>query len=76
MLMTDTANTEPAKHTVVEGVAYQTVGDAITNLYVVLGGKRIYVFGKAAGDELTADEAKKAAKPPKAAAAADTDAKD
>lgn len=66
MLMTDTANNGPAKHTVVEGVAYQTVDDAITNKYVVLGGKRVYVFGVEAGEELTAAQAKKAATAPKA----------
>lgn len=53
----------PAKHTVKQGIAYATIGDAITRNYVVLGGKRIYVFAEA-GTEITAAEAKKAAKAP------------
>lgn len=61
-------NNEP-KHTVQQGVAYQTVGNSITRNYVVLGGKRIYVFGAKPGDELTKNEARKMAKEPKAAAA-------
>lgn len=52
------------KHIVVEGVAYQTVGNSITNKYVEINGKRVYVFGHKAGAEITAAEAKKAAVDP------------
>lgn len=63
------ANNEPkteAKHVVQEGVAYQTVGDAITNLYVVMGGQRTYVFGAKPGDELTKSQARRMSHAPKA----------
>lgn len=65
--MSNTNNTPAAKHTVKEGIAYQTVGNCITNLYVVLGGKRVYVFGAKAGDEITASQAKRLSQEPKSA---------
>jgi len=63
-----TQNSEP-KHAVKQGVAYHTVDDVLTRNYVSLGGKRVYVFGAKLGDELTKAQAKKMAKPPKAAPA-------
>lgn len=52
----------PTKHTVKRGVAYVELesGKLVRN-YVVLGGKRVHVDAEE-GDELTADQAKKAAK--------------
>lgn len=61
-------NNEP-KHVVQQGVAYHTVNDVLTRNYVVLGGKRVYVFGAKVGDELSKSQARRLAHPPKAAAA-------
>lgn len=61
------ADNEPkteAKHTVQQGVAYQTVGSAITRNYVVMGGKRVYVFGAQPGDEITKSQARRMSQAP------------
>lgn len=54
-----------AKHSVQQGVAFQTVEDAITRTYVVMGGKRHYVFGAKVGDELTKSQVRRMSHPPK-----------
>ena len=57
---------ETPKHTVQQGIAYQTVNGHLTRNYVSLGGKRVYVFGAKVGDELTKSQASRLATPPKA----------
>ncbi len=73
------ADNEPkteAKHTVQQGVAYQTVGSAITRNYVVMGGKRVYVFGAQPGDELTKSQARRMSTEPKPVENPQTDTED
>lgn len=65
MLMDNNEPKTEAKHTVQQGIAYQTVDDAITRNYVVLGGKRVYVFGAKPGDELSKSQARRMSTPPK-----------
>lgn len=66
MLMDNNEPKTEAKHTVQQGIAYQTVGDAITRNYVVMGGKRVYVFGATVGDEITKSQARRMSHAPKA----------
>lgn len=65
MLMDNEPKPEQPKHTVQQGVAHQTVGAAITRNYVVMGGKRVYVFGAKVGDELTKSQARRMSTEPK-----------
>jgi len=66
MLMDNDEPKTEAKHTVQQGIAYQTVDGAITRNYVVLGGKRLYVFGAQPGDELSKSQARRMSHAPKA----------
>lgn len=65
MLMDNNEPKTEAKHTVQQGIAYQTVDNAITRNYVVLGGKRVYVFGAKPGDELSKSQARRMSHAPK-----------
>ena len=65
MLMETNEPTPAPKHPVQQGVAYQTVDGAITRNYVVMGGKRVYVFGAKPGDELTKSQARRMGTAPK-----------
>mgnify|MGYP000953457133 FL=1 len=65
MLMENEPKPAAPKHPVQQGVAYQTVDGAITRNYVVMGGKRVYVFGAKPGDELTKSQARRMGTAPK-----------
>lgn len=53
------------KYTVIQGVAFATIGNSITRNYVEIDGQRIYVFGAQPGDELSKSEARRLATEPK-----------
>lgn len=61
--MSNESTQDQPTHEVKEGIAYATIGDAITRNYVVLGGRRVYVFAQV-GEELTKEEAHERSTPP------------